>query len=228
EKRRRVEPLVREAARAAHRAEPPIPGDEEHEQLGDAEAAVVADQERARRRDVLPPAHFHAEVAAIEAIEGAAQDLDQPVVECRVRPVDPPDLAQVAKRPEDVDEGRRPPRAPVSPDDVGPGGSGATRTHVYLPRYRGFVTRSFSRTVSRTCSRTARPNGSRSVSPSRIRRTSDSVNPRTAVRSESSRAGGSPSTRRRCARRSHSASKLCSSLAISRSTIARTLAATRA
>src|SRR5207247_2641748 len=60
------------------------------------------------------------------------------------------------------------------------------------------------------------------------RRTSDSVNPRTAVRSESSRAGGSPSTRRRCARRSHSASKLCSSLAISRSTIARTLAATRA
>src|SRR2546430_5777843 len=112
------------------------------------------------------------------ASSGAARAVEETLV-------DPPDLAQVAKRPEDVDEGRRPPRAPVSSDNVGPGGSGATRTHVYPPRYRGFVTRSFSRTVSPTCSRTARPNGPRAVSPSRVPRTSESVNPPNPVPTES-------------------------------------------
>src|SRR5207247_1043854 len=81
---------------------------------------------------------------------------------------------------------------------------------------------------SRTCSRTMRPNGSRSASPSRIRPTSASVNPRTLARSSSSRAGAVPGTPRSRTRRSHSESNVCSSLAISRSTMARTLAATRA
>src|SRR5438552_16092830 len=73
-----------------------------------------------------------------------------------------------------------------------------------------------------------RPNGSRSASPSRIRPTSASVNPRTLARSSSSRAGAVPGTPRSRTRRSHSESNVCSSLAISRSTMARTLAATRA
>ena len=121
---------MREAAGPARRAEASVPGDEQHEQLRDAEAAVVADQQRGGAGDVLPAAHLHAEVAPVETVEGPAQDLDQAIVERCVGPVDLTEVAQMVERPEDVDDRRRTPHAAVSPDDLGPGGSRAPGTHV--------------------------------------------------------------------------------------------------